>query len=347
MMPMRPGSGEGLERTMTIIERLQQSGIRRMGSPRSGFRYRASSGRAASTADRERIDALKIPPAWADVAINPSPKGAVQAVGRDAAGRWQYLYHEAHAARRERKKQERLVRFIAALPRMRRTIARDLARPGLPREKVLAGILKVLGACFLRPGSKVYTDQNGSYGLATLRRQHVVVAGDRVLFDFVGKSKKRQRRELRDAKIARLVRELLRYPGEVFKYRADDGTMTDVHTGHINAYIKEVMGEQFSAKDFRTWAGTLLCACALARRAREARTKQEKKKRIAEALREVAEHLGNTPAVCRSSYVFPAVLQSFEHGRVIGEHFDSVDELTNGNARLVERSERALIELLQ
>lgn len=332
---------------MTIIERLQQRGIRRIGSPKRGFRYRAPSGVPAAT-DRARIEALKIPPAWTNVAINPSPAAAVQAVGQDVAGRWQYLYHEAHALRRERKKQERLIRFIAALPRMRRGIARDLRRPGLPREKVLAGILKILGTCFLRPGGKVYTDQNGSYGLATLRRQHVTVVGDRVVFDFIGKSKKRQRRELVDRTIARLVRQLLRYPGEVFKFQSDDGSMCDVHTGHINAYIKEVMGEQFSAKDFRTWAGTLLCACALARTGvRDAKTKQERKRRIAEALREVADHLGNTPAVCRSSYVFPAVIRSFERGRVIGEFFEDVAELSNGNARLVERSERALIELLR
>jgi DNA topoisomerase-1 len=332
---------------MTIIDRLQTRGIRRIGSPGRGFRYRAQVG-TVSRDDRARIDALKIPPAWTRVAISPSPASTVQAVGQDAAGRWQYLYHEAHAARRERSKRERLVRFIAALPAMRRAIARDLALPGLPREKVLAGILKILGTCFLRPGSKVYTEQNGSYGLATLRRQHVTVLGKRVVFDFMGKSKKRQRRELEDPKIARLVRELLRYPGEVFKFRSEGGTMTDVHTGHINAYIKSVMGEQFSAKDFRTWAGSLLCACALARAGTgSARTRQERKKRIAEALREVADHLGNTPAVCRSSYVFPAVLRSFEQGRVIGEYFEDIAELSNGNARRVERSERALIELLR
>ena len=301
---------------MTIIERLQANGIRRLGTP-GRFRYQCARG-SVSREDLDRIAALKVPPAWVDVAIAPSARSAVQAVGKDAAGRWQYRYHEAATVRRERKKRERLVRFIAALPRMRRAIAQDLARPGLPRQKVLAGVLRILGTCFLRPGNEVYTDQNGSYGLATLRRQHVTVEGDRVLFDFVGKSKKRQQRELADPVVARLTQELLRYPGEVFKFRSDDGTMNDVKTRHINAYIKEVMGEQFSAKDFRTWAGSLLCACALARAGTVgARTKTERKKRIAAALREVASHLGNTPAVCRSSYVFPAVLRSFEQGRVI------------------------------
>jgi len=328
---------------MTIIQRLQQSGIRRLGSPQQGFRYEG----ALKPEDLERIKALKIPPAWTQVAIAPSPRAAVQAVGQDAAGRWQYLYHEVAAIRREKRKRERLVRFIAALPRMRRAVARDLSKPGLPREKVLAGVLQILGTCFLRPGSQEYAQRNGSYGLATLRRQHVSVSGDHVVFDFVGKSKKRQRRELTDRRIARLLRDLKRYPGEVFKFRSDDGSMTDVTTAHINTYIKTVMGESFSAKDFRTWAGTLLCACALARAgAANGRTKHERKRRIAEALREVAHHLGNTPAVCRSSYVFPAVLRNFERGRVIGAYID-VAELSNGNGRRLEKSERALVELLR
>jgi len=332
---------------MTIIERLRQNGIRRTGSPARGFRYRGRAGRV-SREERGRIDALRIPPAWRDVAVSPSRATAVQAVGKDAAGRWQYIYHGAHAGRRERHKQKRLVRFIAALPHMRLAIARDLARRGMPQDKVLAGILQILCTCFLRPGGKVYTERNGSYGLATLRRQHVSVRGDRVAFDFAGKSGKRQRRELDDPRIARLVRTLKRYPGEVFKFRADSGDVVDVHTGHINAYIKRVMGEQFSAKDFRTWAGTLLCACALARGAGSpARTKHERRKRIAEALREVADHLGNTPAVCRSSYVFPAVLRGFEKGRVIAAYFDDPAALVNGDVGLVERSERALIELLR
>jgi DNA topoisomerase-1 len=332
---------------MTIIERLQRNGIRRTGSPSRGFRYRACAGRV-SREERGRIDALKIPPAWRQVAVSPSRLTSVQAVGKDAAGRWQYLYHEAHAGRRERRKQKRLVRFIAALPRMRLAIARDLGRRGIPQGKVLAGILKILGTCFLRPGGKVYTERNGSYGLATLLRQHVSVRGDRVVFDFVGKSGKRQRRGLNDPRVARLVRALKRYPGEVFKFRSASGGVVDVHTGHINAYIKEVMGEQFSAKDFRTWAGTLLCACALARGNRPpARTKRDRRKRIAEALREVADHLGNTPAVCRASYVFPAVLRGFEKGRVIAVYFDNATALVNGDADLVERSERALIEMLR
>ncbi len=332
---------------MTIIERLQSTGIRRIGSIDRGFRYLDPDRRGIAVLGRARIGALKVPPAWKQVAINPSSRGLVQAVGKDAAGRWQYLYHASQVARRERKKQRRLVHFIAALPRMRRAVARDLALPGIPRRKVLAGILRILSTCFLRPGSEVYADHNGSYGLATLQRRHVAASGDWVRFDFKGKSGRRQQRELRDPRLARLIRSLLRYPGEVFKFCAQDGSIVDVRSGDINAYIKDVMGEQFSAKDFRTWAGTLLCACALARSADGGRPRRAaRKEQISAAIREVAEHLGNTPAVCRSSYVARSIIRCYERGRVLRDFFDGVTDLGR-SARRIERCERALLELLR
>ena len=332
---------------MTIVERLQTTGIRRHGTPRSGFRYRRSDGRRPTREDLERIAKLRIPPAWTDVAIHPSAAAAVQAVGRDAAGRWQYRYHERQAVRRERIKQERLVRFIRALPVMRRRVAKDLATPGIPREKVLAGILTILATCFLRPGSEDYVDQNGSYGIATLTRRHVTVTGDRVRFDFVGKAGKRHQREIHDRRLAQLVRQLLAYPGEVFKFRNDEGKLRDVKRKHINAYIKEVMGEPFSAKDFRTWAANLLCASTLARLAPESTPSGRARRRdITAAIKEVASHLGNTPAVCRASYVFGAVLRGYERGRVVKAYLASHDALTRGQRASVERSEKALLELL-
>ena len=328
---------------MTIIERLQANGIRRLGNPKHGFEYRTAQDGAISAADRARIEELKIPPAWKEVAIHPQAGGSVQAVGKDAAGRWQYLYHERQILIRERKKLERMMRFLRALPRMRKIVYRDLGRPGLPRERVMAGIVRILSTCYLRPGSEVYASENGSYGIATLRPRHLKVVGDVLHFDFPGKSGQRQVRDVRDRRVAKLVRELLRYPGEVFKFRNEDGSIADVKTRHINAYIQEHMGEKFSAKDFRTWAGTLLCACVLARTGEEARlTPTSRKRSVAAALRHVAHHLGNTPAVCRSSYVFPVVLQRFEEGRVLRYSF-------NGDvrrAREVERSERALLRLL-
>jgi DNA topoisomerase-1 len=331
----------------TIIEWLQSRGIQRRGSKRSGFHYRGPEGTPVTGKDRERIDALRIPPAWRSVAIHPSASGTVQVVGLDAAGRWQYRYHRAHIEKRERRRRERLIRFTGALPRMRRVIASALALPGMSKEKVLAGILRILATCFLRPGSESYAEENGSYGIATLERRHVSVRADLVRFDFRGKSGRRQVCELRDQRLARLLRLLLRYPGEVFKYRSGDGRLVDIRRGHINAYIKANMGEAFSAKDFRTWAGSLLCACVLAREEPGGPFSEgERKRRVRAAIREVAGHLGNTPAVCRSSYVLPEIIQRYERGTVLEASFDHAGELVDGDRRRIERAERALLRLI-
>lgn len=334
---------------MTHLERLQQNGIRRLGTPKRGFHYVAPNGAKVSGPDLKRIDALRIPPAWTGVAINPSAGGMVQAVGMDAAGRWQYLYHDNHVKRRERKKIERLLKFAQALPEMRRVVARDLRKTDLGRDRVMASILRILATCFIRPGSEVYASENGSYGLATLRPRHVRVRGDLVEFDFRGKSGVVQHRELKDRPVAKVVRALLRVPSkEVFKYQNGDSQFINVTRPHINDHIKEVMGAKFSAKDFRTWAGTLVCACALARADAEVPdTKTGRKRRVVQAIKETAEVLGNTPAVCRSAYISPAVLDSFERGRVIARYFETVDELVNHRGRQMQKAERALLRLLK
>lgn len=333
---------------MTRIERLQQSGIRRIGATAQGFKYETAQGGVASKDDLKRIKALRIPPAWTEVAINPSMRGALQVIGKDAAGRWQYLYHETHTKRQEEKKFDRLMHFAAALPRMRKAVARDLALPGLGREKVLASILRILSNCFIRSGSEVYAAENGSYGIATLRRKHISVKGDLIIFDFTGKSGQAQHRELRDRKVARVVKQLMELPGyEVFKYINGDGQLVDVKRRHINEYLKEVMGEQFTAKDFRTWAGTLICACALARAATELNgTKSARKKAVVSAIKEAAKQLGNTPSVCRSSYINPAVLNNFERGRVVKQYFANIEELVERKAHGLHASEKALLQLL-
>ena len=334
---------------MTHLERLQKTGIHRLGSPRRGFRYVTAGGAKVTRADRARIDALRIPPAWTNVAINPSAGGMVQAVGTDAAGRWQYLYHQTHFKRGGRRKFARLVKFAETLPQMRRLIARDLRKTDLGRERVMACILRILSTCLIRPGSEVYASENGSFGLATLRRRHVRVRGDLVQFDFRGKSGIEQHRELKERQVARVVRALLRDPAkEVFKYQNGDLEFVDVKRRHINEYIKEVMGARFSAKDFRTWAGTLVCACALARAGREMPdTRTGKKKKIVQAIKETAEALGNTPAVCRSAYICPDVLDSFERGQVIGRYFETVEELINHRGARMHEAERALLRLLK
>ena len=332
---------------MTQVDRLRAAGFRRVGAPATGFRYVRANGRAASARDSDRIRALKIPPAWKNVVVNRSPRGPVQAMGQDAAGRWQYRYHEARTARGGRLKFERVLRFGEALPKMRRAIGRDLVREGMPREKVLACVLRILSTCFLRPGSEVYARENGSYGIATLREKHVRVEGDLVSFDFPGKSGQRQRRSLRDRRVARIVRELAKVRGEVFKFRGEAGRWVDIRRRDINDYIKEVMGSDFSAKDFRTWAGTLICASALARAGVEAgESPAARRRKIVAAIRETSETLGNTPAVCRRSYIVPAVLTSFECGHVIDAFFEDVEELVTRRAVSLHGSEKALLRLL-
>ncbi len=334
---------------MTQLETLHATGIRRLGSPRAGFRYRHANGRPASRQEVERIRALKLPPAWKEVRINPRPSGALQAVGRDAAGRWQYRYGERAVRRREERKYRRLVAFAEALPRLRRRIRQDLRRPGLGRDKVLACVLRVLTACFMRPGSEIYARENNSFGVATLRSRHVTVRGDRVRFDFPGKSGKQHVRELRDRQVAKIVRQLLKIPGrDVFKFVTEDGDVVDVRRRHINAYVKEVMGEQFSAKDFRTWAGTLICASELARSGFSAEEPPRlRRKKVVAAVKATAEQLGNTPAICRSSYIYPSVLTSFDRGRVIERYFESAEELSAHDRQSLHGTERALLDLIR
>lgn len=334
---------------MTRIEKLCARGYRRLGSPARGFRYVDAEGRKVSRAEADRVEALKIPPAWKDVCISPTASGTIQAVGKDAAGRWQYIYHDNHVRHRERKKFQRLINFAEKLPAMRKALAKDLRQSGLPRERVMASILRILSLSFIRPGSEIYASENGSYGLATLRPKHVTIKGDTVIFDFPGKSGVRQRREFRDRTTARIIKELLKQPGrDVFKYQNGDNVFVDVKRRHINSYIKEVMGRNFSAKDFRTWAGTLICACALARVQPELNGNQRANKRLlVEAIKETAEALGNTPAVCRGSYICPLIMDSFEKGRVIERHFGSVTELTAYRGHGLHPAERALLKFLK
>jgi DNA topoisomerase-1 len=326
---------------MTQIEELQRSGYRRKGSPKSGFRF-------AGAPQRElpRLRALHLPPAWTDVAISRNPRAKLLAVGRDKKLRWQYRYSEAAVRLREQKKYDRLVAFGRAIPRMRKAVDRGMRLPGLPREKVMACILRILSTCFMRPGSQVYAKENGSFGIATLQNRHAAVQGDTVRFQYRGKAGKEQLRELRDRRVARIVRELKKVPGkELFQYVAEDGRVVDIRRRHINEYIKEVMGERFSAKDFRTWAGTLVAACALARLSSgEVEGRTERRKLMVAAIKETAAQLGNTPAVCKASYIWPSVLHSFDQGTVLPVYFQSVDELIRARSH---GAEKALLELLK
>jgi len=334
---------------MTRLEQLQQNGIKRLGSPKRGFRYQQADGKKVNKADRERIDSLKIPPAWTDVAINPRTAGALQAVGKDAAGRWQYLYHQNHTRRQDAKKFQRIIAFAEALPKMRSTVAAHLRQPDLGRERVMASILRILSTCFIRPGSQVYASENGSYGLSTLRPKHVKVKGNVVEFDFPGKSGVRQVRQIKDRQVAKVVKSLLKQPArEVFKYQNGNGEFVDVKRRHITEYIREVMGERFSAKDFRTWAGTLVCACALAKAGTEVDEKKTARKRkVVAAIKETAEALGNTPAVCRSSYICPEIINSFETGNIIDRYFNTLNELITYRGRKLHAAEKSLLRFMK
>ena len=334
---------------MNTLERLRQTGIRRLGTPKSGFRYQRADGKRISAEDRKRIDALRIPPAWTEVWINARAKGTIQVIGKDAAGRLQYLYHENHVRKREAKKFKRLIKFGEALPQLRSTIGSHLRQPGLGRERVLATILRILSMSFLRPGSQVYASENGSFGIATLRPKHVKVKGDVIEFDFPGKSGVQQVRVVKDRAVAKVVRSLLKVPSrEVFKYQNGNGEFVDVKRRHINQYIREIMGESFSAKDFRTWAGTLTCACALARANGEpAETERARKRQIVQAIKQTSEVLGNTPAVCRSSYVCPEIINSFETGQCIKKYFGSLNELTRYRGRKHHPAEKSLLNFMK
>jgi DNA topoisomerase-1 len=273
----------------------------------------------------------------------------VQAIGKDAAGRLQYLYHQNHVRRQDAKKFRRIIKFAEALPRMRATIAANLREPNLERDSVMACILRILSTCFIRPGSHVYANQNGSFGIATLRPRHVKVKGNLVELDFPGKSGVRQFRQIKDRKVAKVVRLLLNRPSrEVFKYQNGNGEFVNVTRGHINAYIREVMGESFSAKDFRTWAGTLVCACALARAGTGIVEKPTSRKRkIVAAIKETAEALGNTPAVCRSSYICPEIINSFETGKIIDNYFNTLQALMTYRGRKHHAAEKSLLRFMK
>jgi DNA topoisomerase-1 len=332
---------------MTAIERLQKTGIRRVGSPKAGFRYRTPEGARPPEAQLERIRSLVLPPAWTDVFVSPSASSPIQAIGRDRAGRWQYVYSEAHAKRREEKKRERLLAFLESLPRLRARIARDLSGEGLTRERVLAAMVRLLLRGYVRPGSQKYARENGTYGLSTLRRRHVRVQGSRILLSYPGKSGKFQTREIEDPDSAQVLRALLRERGrDVWFYRTETGERVKVRRRHLNAYLAEFNGGRFSAKDFRTWAGTLFGACALARIGCPTPSSARALRRaVAQAMKETAALLGNTPAVCRASYVSPVVLEAFAKGRIL-EDPPLLAALQRGSSRTMARVEKQLIRML-
>jgi DNA topoisomerase-1 len=316
-------------------------GIRRRRAG-GGFVYLDPNGRRIG--DRHaiaRIRALAVPPAWRDVWICHRADGHIQAVGRDARGRKQYRYHAEWRQARDATKYDRMVPFARRLPSIRRRVAADLRRAGLPREKVLAVVIRLLETTRVRVGNTEYARQNGSFGLTTLRDHHASVSGARIRFRFRGKSGKLHDVDVEDRRIARLVRALQELPGqELFQYVGDDGEVRPIGSADVNDYLRDVSGESFTAKDFRTWAGTVAAAGALAELPAPTSPTDEKRL-VADVVKRVAGELGNTAAVCRKCYIHPLVIDAFLEGKT------ARPLPANGHGRGLSVQERAVVTLLK
>ncbi|HEX6780416.1 MAG TPA: DNA topoisomerase IB [Solirubrobacterales bacterium] len=319
-------------------------GIRRVRRGR-GFSYEDGSGESIADEETlERIRQLAVPPAWKEVWICPDPFGHIQATGYDEAGRKQYLYHERWQQRQAERKFELVRQFALALPKLRRAVTADLRRQGMPRERALACAIRLLDLGFFRVGSEVYAEENESFGLATVRREHVTIAKTEIVFDFPAKSGQRRVQSIRDAAARRAIEAMHRRrsgPKDLLAYRAG-GEWVDVRSDEINEYIHEKIGEEFTAKNFRTWHGTVLAAVALAGEERP-RSEAAAKRAIVRAVDQVSEALGNTPAVCRASYIDPRVLDRFRDGTTIRPSASA-----NGRMSAKQRLkiEREVIELV-
>jgi DNA topoisomerase-1 len=325
---------------------LDHHGIRREGTKETGFTYVTAVGKPIAD-DRilTRIAKLRVPPAWRDVRIARGDDSPLQAVGVDKKGRVQYRYHNRFRAQRDEEKFRRVVEFGESLPALRRRVRADLHRGAMDRERVMAAIVRLIDQGFFRVGNEKSAKNESTYGLTTIRGSHVKVEGATLLFDYVGKWQKKQKRAIEDAEVAAIVEDLKHIKGsELFKFFSGD-RVVDVKDRHVNDYIQSIVGESFTAKDFRTWAGTLLCSIALAMQG-QAPSKTERKRRIRKAIAATAEQLGNTPAVCRSSYICPRLLDDY----MIGRPFETLRKTRKGSPVVrvgLSKEERALLKFLR
>jgi DNA topoisomerase-1 len=318
-----------------------------MGS-KGRFRYVDSRGKPIrDDAKLARIEAVTIPPAWKDVWISPRANARLQATGVDAAGRRQYLYHPEYRAQQEQTKYDNLIRFAEALPDLRAAMAKHMERDTYDRLRVSAIAVRLINQTWFRPGSERYVRESRTYGVTTLTRRHVSVRGNTIAFRFRGKHKVLVRTAFVDSELADAVRDLLKLPGgrRVFRYE-EEGTISNLHSGRLNEYIQEYLGEEFSAKDFRTWGGTLLAAIAFAERGAP-ESEAEAKKRVAAVMRRVADRLGNTPAVTRTSYVSPAVVEQYLDGRTIEDFRPRHLRIVSARETGLDHEEQALLSLLR
>jgi DNA topoisomerase-1 len=355
--PLHEPADDAAEAVTLAIESAQEAGLRYVTDATPGItRRRAGKAWAYIGANGQRItdpkriawfNRLAIPPAWTEVWICPDRLGHLQATGRDAKGRKVYRYHPRWREVREEAKYGRMVAFARALPRIRQRVDEDLALPGLPREKVLAAVVALLERTRIRVGNEEYARDNKSFGLTTLRDRHARIKGGRMTFAFKGKSGKEHAIELADRRLARILARCQGLPGQqLFQYIDDGGQRRGVASDDVNAYLREVTGEDFSAKDFRTWAGTVLAAMAL-QEFREFDTEAEAKKNVVRAIESVAEKLGNTPAVSRKSYVHPQIIDAYLEGDLLREAREEADRKLAEDIEDLTPEEAAVFALLR
>jgi DNA topoisomerase-1 len=351
-MQFRPRPVEGRTQSMPRLRRVDCSvpGIVRRRRGR-GFEFVDEDGERIDDGETlERIRELVIPPAWRDVWICPHPFGHIQAVGTDAAGRRQYLYHARWRARRDQEKFDEMIRFARALPSLRRKAAKHLGQRGLTGERVLACAVRLLDRGFFRIGTEDYTAQHGTYGLATMEKRHVTLGPNHLLvFDYIAKSGKQRVQSIVDPDVYKVVEKLKRRRGggpELLAYQ-QGGAWVDVRSDQINEYIKDQTGEDFSAKDFRTWHGTVLAAVAVAVSGKAAGSKTARARAVSRAVKEVSHYLGNTPAVCRASYIDPRVFDRYRDGVTIGGALDMLGDVDFGEPATQGAVEEAVLDLLE
>jgi DNA topoisomerase-1 len=351
--------GEVAQFELSPVESAKAAGLRYVSDEKpgiqrkktaNGFRYVGVDGRPVK--DQEtlgRIKSLAIPPAWTNVWISANPNGHLQATGRDAKGRKQSRYHPRWREVRDETKYERMMAFGAALPCIRRRVDHDLALPGLPRVKVLAALVRLMETTFIRVGNEEYARTNHSYGLTTMENRHVEVQGATVRFKFKGKSGVHHEIDLKDRRLATIVKKCRDLPGyELFQYVDHEGETHSVDSADVNEYLREITQQHFTAKDFRTWAGTVLASLML-REFEPFETSTQAKKNVVQAIQKVAARLGNTPSVCRKCYVHPAVLECYLNGELIETIEQRVAQEEEGAERshALKQEELALMYLLQ
>ncbi|HUE40753.1 MAG TPA: DNA topoisomerase IB [Chthoniobacterales bacterium] len=351
------GNGNGAKLVAEAIEAAEEAGLRYVSDDRPGytreakdddFVYIDSDGKPITDEQRLlRIKHLAIPPAWTDVWICPSANCHIQATGRDARRRKQYLYHERWREVRDENKYDRMIAFGKVLPKIRRRVARDLKLPGLPRNKVLATVVQLLERTFIRIGNEEYARENKSFGLTTMKDRHVEVKGSKMRFRFRGKSGKDHDVDVTDRRVARIVSKLQDLPGQdLFKYVDDNDEVHDISSQDVNEYVREVSGEEFSAKDFRTFAGTVLTAIALNAQEKFENNKQAKAN-IKTAIAAVSKILGNTPAICRKCYVHPAIFESYLSRQSIDGLKQMTEEALEKDDVDLRSSEAAVLKFLE